>query len=219
MKTIIITGVSDGLGYQLANLAQKRNLRVVGISRTLSDLKIEHIKGDLTDENGLNEIVKIIKNKYSDFDVLVNCAGMLSVKPLGKVDYDETLKLFKLNVIAPIYLVSELSDLIKMNEADIVNVGSTVGSKAYENQAAYGASKWAVRGLNQNLQLEFKNTKCRVIGFNPGGFKSNFFEKATGVDNNDWSGWMTPDDIAKFILQILELPKNMEVSDIILNRK
>ncbi|HRP37049.1 MAG TPA: hypothetical protein PLS50_04520, partial [Candidatus Dojkabacteria bacterium] len=77
----------------------------------------------------------------------------------------------------------------------------------------------AVRGLNQNLQLEFKNTKCRVIGFNPGGFKSNFFEKATGIENNDWSSWMNPSEIAEFILQVIALPKNMEVSDIKLNRK
>jgi short-subunit dehydrogenase len=219
MKTIIITGVSDGLGYQLARKAQNKGFRVVGISRTVPDLKIEHIIADLTDKKGLLEIVKTIKEKYTDFDVLVNCAGMLSVKPLGKVDYQETLKLFKLNVIAPLFLVSELVDLIKKNEADIVNIGSTVGLKAYEKQASYGASKWAVRGLNQNLQLEFKNTKCRVIGFNPGGFKSNFFEKATGEENNDWAGWMNPSEIADFILQIIELPKTMEVSDIVLNRK
>jgi 3-oxoacyl-[acyl-carrier protein] reductase len=219
MKTIIITGVSDGLGYQLAKKALDAGHKVVGISRNVPDLKIYHIKGDLTEEDGLNTVVKIIKEKYSKFDVLINCAGMLSVKPLGEVDYTETLKLFKLNVIAPLFLVSELVELIKSNEADIVNVGSTVGSKAYENQAAYGSSKWAVRGLNTNLQLEFKNTKCRVIGFNPGGFKSNFFEKATGIENNDWSGWMNPLDIAEFVLQIIALPKNMEVSDINLNRK
>lgn len=219
MKTIIITGVSDGLGYQLGKKALDTGYKVVGISRSIPDLKIEHINGDLSEEAGLNAVVETIKEKYSDFDVLINCAGMLSVKSLGKVEYAETLKLFKLNVIAPLFLVSELTELIKTNEADIVNIGSTVGSKAYESQAAYGASKWAVRGLNQNLQLEFKNTKCRVIGFNPGGFKSNFFEKATGIENNDWNGWMNPSDIAEFILQIIALPKNMEVSDINLNRK
>lgn len=219
MRTIIITGVSDGLGYQLAKKALSNGYKVVGVSRTLPDLKIEYIKADLTEEDGLNTVVKTIKEKYSKFDVLINCAGMLSVKPLGAVEYAETLNLFKLNVIAPIFLISELVELIKSNEADIVNIGSTVGSKAYESQAAYGASKWAVRGLNQNLQLEFKNTKCRVIGFNPGGFKSNFFEKATGIENHDWSGWMNPAEIADFILQIIALPKNMEVSDIMLNRK
>ncbi|HRO64978.1 MAG TPA: SDR family oxidoreductase [Candidatus Dojkabacteria bacterium] len=219
MKTIIITGVSDGLGYQLAKKALDAGHNVVGISRSVPDLKINHIKGDLSEEDGLNAVVETIKEKYSDFNVLINCAGMLSVKPLGKVEYAETLKLFKLNVIAPLFLVSELVEIIKSNEADIVNIGSTVGSKAYENQAAYGASKWAVRGLNQNLQLEFKNTKCRVIGFNRGGFKSNFFEKATGIENNDWSSWMNPSEIAEFILQVIALPKNMEVSDIKLNRK
>jgi NADP-dependent 3-hydroxy acid dehydrogenase YdfG len=75
--------------------------------------------------------------------------------------------LMKVNTFAPLFLTSQLFDLIKENEADILNVGSTVGTKAYENQASYGASKWALRGISLNLQTELAKTKCRVIQFNP----------------------------------------------------
>ncbi|MDQ6984854.1 MAG: hypothetical protein Q9M91_03890 [Candidatus Dojkabacteria bacterium] len=54
---------------------------------------------------------------------------------------------------------------------------------------------------------------------NPGGFNSKIHEKATGVAIEDPSKWMDPQDLASLIIQILKLPKNMEVSNIIVNRK
>lgn len=219
MPKAIITGVSEGLGYEIAKLMLSKNWEILGISRSKSDLKIEHFAADLTKEKDLNKVIEKIRTDFSDFSVLINCAGKLNVVPPNEVDYAETENLFKLNVLAPLYLSSKLLDLVKENGATIVNIGSTVGFKAYENQVAYGTSKWAVRGLNSNLQLELKGTKARVIGFNPGGFKSKLFDKATGKEVTDRSGWMNPTEIAKLILQTIELPKNMEVSEIVVNRK
>jgi len=220
MQKAIITGVSEGLGYETAKLMLSKDWQILGISRSKSDLDIEHFSADLTQATDLDKLLqKIRRADYSDFSVLINCAGKLNVSPPTEIDYQETENLFKLNVLAPLYLSSKLLDLVKANEATIVNIGSTVGFKAYENQVAYGSSKWAVRGLNQNLQLELKGTKARVIGFNPGGFKSKFFDKATGEEVTDWSGWMSPKEIAKLIVQTIELPKNMEVSEIVVNRK
>lgn len=109
--------------------------------------------------------------------------------------------------------------LIKKNGADVVNVGSTVGTKAYPDQAAYSASKWGIRGLTQNLVLELKGTKSRVIQFNPGGFKSSFVQKFTKEENVDFSGYMEPIHLAKTMYFILDLPKSVEVSEILINRK
>jgi NADP-dependent 3-hydroxy acid dehydrogenase YdfG len=59
-----------------------------------------------------------------------------------------------------------------------------------------------------------------VISFCPGGFKTKLFEKATGVDNTqDGSQWMKAEEVARCLKQLLELPKSMEVSEIIINRK
>ncbi len=98
-------------------------------------------------------------------------------------------------------------------------MASTVGLKAYIEQAVYGASKWAMRGFSANLQLELKDTPCRVISFCVGGFNSNIAKKVTGQDIKDPENWMNPVDIAKYMKQTLDLPKNMEVSEVIINRK
>ncbi|MFA6160188.1 MAG: SDR family NAD(P)-dependent oxidoreductase [Parcubacteria group bacterium] len=218
MKTIIITGASDGLGLETAEKFLKKGWRVISLSRTQPNIDIEYIKTDLTKENSIKEAVATIKEKYSSFDCVINCAGVMDVSDLKSLKYAEVESLFKLNVLAPMMLVSGLIENIKKNEADIVNVGSTVGFKAYENQCAYGASKWAVRGINENLQLELKGTKCRIIGFNPGGFKSRIFEKATGIKTN-LDAYMDPEHLADLLVYIIELPKSVEVSQIIINRK
>jgi len=65
----------------------------------------------------------------------------MSVQKLKDLEYSEVDSLFKVNVLAPIKLTAGLIENIRANESDIVNVGSTVGFKAYEDQCAYGSSK------------------------------------------------------------------------------
>ncbi len=83
----------------------------------------------------------------------------------------------------------------------------------------YSASKWAVRGFAKSLQDEFKELPNRVISFCPGGFKSDIVKKVNGEELQNPDEWMNPEYIALFIKQILDLPKNMEVSEVIINRK
>lgn len=219
MKKAIVTGASEGLGFEIAKLMLDKGWEVLAVCRTKPELDVLHCPTDLTKEKDLDNLISFVKEEFNDFEALVNCAGVLRVEKPSEVKYKSIDKLFKINVLAPIYLTSKLMNLIKKNKADVLNIGSTIGFKAYENQASYGASKWAVRGLNEYLQLEFKGKKCRAIGFNPGGFKSRLFEKATGEEVKDWDGWMEPSELAKVVVQTLELPKGMEVSEIIINRK
>lgn len=151
-------------------------------------------------------------------ELLVNCAGVMSIEPANHITASEIDRTFAVNVRAPMLLVSGLFDRLKQDRADIINVSSTVGLKAYADQAAYGASKWAMRGFSQNLQIELKDTN-RVISFCIGGFNSDIAKKVTGKDIVDPENWMNPEDIAAFMAQIAALPKNMEVSEIVINRK
>ncbi len=74
-------------------------------------------------------------------------------------------------------------------------------------------------GLGYHLAKNLLKKDYRVVGFNPGGFKSKLFAKATGVLIDDWSKYMDPQNLASLLISIIELPKNMEVSEIVVNRK
>ena len=219
MKRIIMTGGSDGLGKAFAKLCVKENIEIVCLSRSKPDYPCIHIETDLAEETSMKNACDQIKKDYFSFDALVNCAGLISVQAPDKITYDELESVMRVNSIAPIYLTSLLFDLIKKNESDVMNVGSTVGTKAYANQAAYGTSKWALRGTSLNFQLELAKTRCRVIQFNPGGMVTEFFKKYNGETIKDPSAWMKPEDVAAVMLYTLKLPKQLEVSEILINRK
>jgi NADP-dependent 3-hydroxy acid dehydrogenase YdfG len=217
---ILITGASDGLGKQVAKLYKEAGKRVVNISRNECEFADINICVSLREGEEIKQATDKILSIDEPLEALINCAGVLSVQKLGEITEDEIKRLMSTNVKSQILLVSNLYERILKDETDIVNVASTIGLKGYVNQAVYGASKWAVRGFSKNLQEEFKGKPNRVISFCPGGFKTKLFEKATGVDNTaDGNEWMKPEDLAVALKQILDLPKNMEVSEIIINRK
>lgn len=215
---VIITGASDGLGYELAKLFLTDGHEVVNISRSKPDIKVEHISADFTDPESIKVAVNEIKKKHPDFNILVNNAGMIKTHSLDAIDYNEVQEVLQVNTIAPAVLTSGLIPLIKKNKADIVNIGSTIAFKAYPEQAAYVMSKWGMRGFTNYLQVELQGPDIRVIGFYPGGMATKFFEKNLGQEVKG-KKYMNPKSMAEVIYQVIKLPKNMEVSEIIVNRK
>lgn len=220
MENIILTGASDGLGKEFAKLCIKEGMNIIALCRTMPDYKCDFIKTDLTNEASIINACNKIKEKYKKIDVLVNCAGVPGIEKLNEITYSCLENLMKINSIAPMFLTSQLIDLIKYSEADILNIGSTIGLKqGYENQLAYTTSKWALRGTSYNLQLELKKYNCRVIQINVGGMNTRMHEKYTGKKIENPDEWMNPKDIAEIMLYTIKLPKKVEISEITINRK
>lgn len=218
MATFILTGGSDGLGAAFGKLAVDVGHTVVCISRSKPAYDCIHIPADLGRFESIANAAKAVQAGHSRFDALINCAGVIALEPVAAITPENLAHVMQVNVMAPVYLTSQLFDSIKANEADILNVGSTVGTKAYVDQCAYGASKWALRGVSENLRTELKGTKSRVIQFSPGGFKSRLVQKFT-QEEADLSAYMEAADLAALMLSILTLPKSVEVSEILVNRK
>ncbi len=216
---IVITGASDGLGRQLAKLYKEAGKTVVNISRRECEYADTNLLRDLRVGSEIEKAANEVAAIDEPLEAIVNCAGVMSIQPLGKITEDEIKRVMSTNVKSAILLVSNLADRIKKDGTDIVNVASTVGLKGYVDQAVYGASKWAMRGFSANLQVELKDTSCRVISFCVGGFNSDIAKKVTGREIADPENWMNPEDIAKYMKQTLELPKGMEVTEVIINRK
>lgn len=217
---IVITGASDGLGLELAKLYKEAGKTVVNVSRRKCECADINLLHNLREGEEIIAAANEIMEISEPLEILINCAGVFTNEALGKITEDEIKRAMSTNVKAPILLVSNLLERIKKDHTDIANVASAVATKANPNETVYGASKWALRGFTANLQLELKSYPCRVIGFYPGGFASKLFVKATGKDNTkDGSEWMMTADVALCLKQLLDLPKNMEASEIRLNRK
>jgi short-subunit dehydrogenase len=214
---IVITGASDGLGLELAKLYKEEGKTVVNIARRECKYAEHNIVLNLREGAEIQEAARQILEIDEPIEALVNSIGTFSQEAFGDITEDEIKRLMSTNVKAPMLLTSELIERIKQDEADVLNVISTAGTKGNPAHPVYAASKWAERGYTKALQEELKSTKCRVISFCPGGMQTGFFKK-TGENPTDES-WMQPEDVATFVKNILDLPKNMEVSEVTVNRK
>lgn len=215
---IIITGASDGLGLELAKIYKESGKKVINISRRECEYADVNICLSLREGKEIQEASKKILDMKEPIEAVINSIGVFSRESFGEITENEIKRLMSTNLKAPMLLVSNLFERIKTDESDIVNIISTAGVVGKKNEPVYSASKWAERGYTKSLQEELKDTKSRVISFCPGGMRTHFFEKYLGFDVSK-EGWMNPKDLAILIKQILDLPKNIEVSEIIVNRK
>lgn len=223
MKTVIITGASDGLGKAIAQKYVDDGMKVVNISRSKCPVGgVDNILCDLSIEKDIENAVAEIKKNYSKFDVLINNAAIVGYSKINEIDYEKFEKTWKVNTIAPLYIISRLFDLIVENEADVINIGTTHSQHAHpgiENQLAYVATKYGLRGGSYNISMELKKTKSRLVHVYMGGFQSKMHEKDYGNVMTDPENWMKPSELAELIVYLLNLPKQIEISEITVNRK
>lgn len=221
MKKVIITGASDGLGKEIARKCLEKNAKVVNISRHECDLAgVTNIICDLSLQEDIEKTIEIIKKEHADFDVLINCAAIVGMEPLGELSYEKVERTMKINTIAPMVLIGGLYDLIVKNEADVINIGSTNSENAgNKNELSYLTSKWAIRGASKNVGMEFKDTKARMIYINLGGMNTKMHYKDYGAVIENPEEWLNPADVAEVILYTVSVPKSIQISDITIARK
>ena len=218
MKKVIITWASDWLGLALAKILVADGIEVVNISRHKPSIDIWHIQAEFENSDDIKNAIVEIKKNHPLFDALINCIGMVKYHKLDAIDFDEISQSLEVNVSATAALTSGLIPLIKKNNADIMIVSSTLGFKSFLDQAAYTAWTRAKRWLAHYFRSELKNDSSRVISFCPWAMQTRLHEKVTWK-KTDNSQYMPVEWVALCMKQILELPKYMEVSEIIINRK
>lgn len=213
---IVITGASHGLGKEVAKLYQQAGKQVVNISRSECEYADVNLLHDLSKGSEIDLAAKALKDLQNPIVALINCVGVFTDESLGSISEDEIKRVMATNVKSNVLLLSSLLEQIKRDGTDILNVVSMTGTKA-TNEPVYGASKWAQRGFTLGLQLELKDTACRVVSFCPGGIQTDLFNKSgTSVDT---STFMKADEVAKIIKFCLDTPRGLEISEIFINRK
>jgi len=221
MPKILLTWITGWLGSALEKKYESQGFIVVWFSRDNST----YIALDLTKRESIELAAENIQKNNPDFDIIIHCAGDGEAEKFTDMWYDDAQENFSLNAIWPMYLTKLLLEDIKRNNADVVCIWATIALKWYENFMVYSSAKWWFRWFVENLRLELKNTRCRVIAIYPGWMITQGNEKRltqisaiTGKEGNLQSH-MNPNDIAELIYHTTITPKNIEVSEVIINRK
>jgi NADP-dependent 3-hydroxy acid dehydrogenase YdfG len=216
---IVITGASEGLGRALAKLYKEAGKKVVNVSRKECEYADVNICLSLREGPEIEKAAKAIDEIDDTLEAIIYNAGVASIQPFGEIEESEVKRLMSTNVKSQILLTSNLIDRMRKDGTDIMCVSSTLGTKGRKDWSVYTASKWAVRGLAQSLQDEFADSPNRVVSFVPGGMASKNVENFNGEKLIDPENWMSVDAMALFMKQILDLPKNMQVTEVIVDRK
>lgn len=200
-KTIIITGASSGIGRQIAVDCGRAGAKVVAIARNMERLSATlcELEGeghrcysyDLSDIDGIGNLVKNIVNDCGKIDGLVCAAGIektLPLKLLKPTDYDEV---FKVNTISALEMARQVTGVRNFRQSEtggVIFISSITAAVARAGTAAYAASKGALVSAARVLAVELSRRKIRVNCISPGTILTpmmkNYLSTLTEEDYN-----------------------------------
>lgn len=187
MQVILITGVSSGIGRQLAVDLTKRGATVVGCGRsqermqaTLSEMRNANPSStvhvcDVGDPQQVKAMVKRVLEEYGKIDILINNAGFGIHKSFSDLPLDSIEGMVRTNLLGAVYCIKEvLPSMIERRSGHIVNISSVSGKIGFPNVATYSATKFALIGLSESLYHELRPLGIRVSVVCPGPVRTKF---------------------------------------------
>ena len=203
MKTLLVTGASRGVGFEICKQAATNGHKVIALSRNTKPLKdmknVYPFAVDLSQEAEIVDFSQEIKTSFKTIDVLINNAGSLVNKPFLEMSSSEFEEVYKVNVFA----VASLTRLIlPMMEAkghvlNISSMGGVQGSAKFPGLSAYSSSKGALVILTELLAEEFKETGPSFNVLALGAVQTEMLEEA-------FPGYQAPVSAAQMAFYIID---------------
>ena len=193
-KSILITGVSSGIGHGTLSYFVKKGFHVYGSVRNSKDAnKLKKIFKenftplifDVTNEAQVKKAASIVKKdlKNSNLLALVNNAGVAISGPilLQKVkDFEKQININLNGAFRVLKFFAPLCGAEKNNNSKkgvIFNISSISGKIGMPGVGAYTASKFGLEGLSHSLRRELIRYGVDVVIIGPGPIKSEIFDK------------------------------------------
>jgi NAD(P)-dependent dehydrogenase (short-subunit alcohol dehydrogenase family) len=213
MKTIVVTGASRGIGFDVSLQLCREGNRVIAIARNERGLENLYnsaqrigkssnlivIPADLSAEMEIVRIVNRISEITPVVDSLINNAGALVNKSFESITRSELEQVYAVNVYAVFGLTQQLLPLLRRSvNAHVVNitsVGGITGTAKFGGLTAYSSSKGALSVFTEVLAEELKESNIRVNGLALGAVQTEMLESAFP----GYKAPITSEEIAEFI--------------------
>jgi uncharacterized protein len=194
-KTALITGSSNGIGYELAKIHAEHGDNLVLVAR--NKCKLDELKGILEGKNGIKvytiekdlalqgaggKVYDEIKEQNITIDFLVNNAGFGDISLFAESDWDKLERMINLNITALTHLTRLfLPGMIERGFGKILNVASTASFQPGPTMAVYFATKAYVLSFSEAVNEEVRKLGITTTALCPGSTKSGFHETAVGT--------------------------------------
>lgn len=189
-RTILITGVTRGLGRAMAEQFISEGHTVIGCARDQKAIRKLHDQFgdthefyavDVASDTAVKSWASVVTAKYGAPDLLINSAGVINRNaPLWELDAHEFDEVMQVNVGGVANVIRHFVPAMRNRKSGvIVNFSSGWGRSVEAEVAPYCASKWAVEGLTQALAAELPSTMA-AVPLNPGIINTDMLQSCFG---------------------------------------
>lgn len=174
-RTIIITGAAQGQGAAEARACVAEGATVIATdvdddlgSALAAEIGATYLHLDVADDSQWEQVVEEATSRHGHIDGLVNNAGIFAAQSIADGDLETTRRIWEVNQLGTwTGMRRVVPSMTAAGGGSIVNISSIAAMGGYP-AAAYGTSKWAVRGMTKSAAKEFAAAGIRVNSIHPG---------------------------------------------------
>jgi uncharacterized protein len=197
LKTVLITGASEGIGRCFAQVYAQKGHRLVLVARSeqklamlSSELSSKYASEvyvfpcDLIPKDAAKNLFEHLQKQNIAVDILVNNAGMMLVEKIFCSDTQQLNNLLQLNIQSLVNMTHHfVAPMIARGQGKIVNIGSVASFMPTPNFSAYGASKAFVLSFSEGIAEELRGTGVTVTCVCPGMTETKMLSHAQGLEH------------------------------------
>lgn len=200
-RTVVVTGSSGGLGRAVAVGLLRRGYRVVGVARREVDPAdvgdgYRHVCADLSDLDGLPDLVKSVTGRFGvPYGLVNNAAG--AIDGLLPMLRDAQIRhAIDLDLVSPVLLAKGFSrGMISEGRGRIVNITSIVASTGFRGLSVYSAAKAGLEGFTRSLARDLGARGVTVNCVAPGFLDTSM---TSGLSDRDASRIQSRSPLRRF---------------------
>lgn len=214
----LITGAARGIGRALLQRLLDDDHQVYAIVRPGTDLdqlpQSQVVSADLADPAAIAAATAELVDTIDHLDGFVHCAGIVRGGLLPEATADDFQELFAVNVTAAAEIVKAFLPALRAAAGTVVLVNSTSGLSAGPPVAAYGASKYALRGYADALRSE--EPMIRVSSIHPSRTGTDMQRELRTLEGAPYRAedYLRPDTVASLIMTALTAPDDAVITEL-----
>lgn len=199
---IIVTGANRGLGEAITERLIDKGEEVVGLTRSVSRLKIKTIECDVSNYASVKNASKKVKQLKMPLKAFINAAGVASMNMAVTTDEHTVQKLIQTNLVGTIYCCQLFAPImLRQKYGSFINFSTIAVALALKGESIYTASKAGVEAFSRTFAREMADFNVKVNCIAPGPIPTDLLR---GISNNQ---------IEKITSQQI-IPKQFQKSDV-----